>query len=257
MLPPRPSAVFELPDGIAFRPVDADKVAAMLRSLVCREEHRTDFEEQFGEDPEVYLAGHMNGGHPALPRFSYLPLPTIGHKHADGMIRRLLIAEPFGGDGTHAYWARYRLRNQTLLDHDGNERGVLLDVWRPGSRAMIARYVDESRVWTSVTPVILPGYDDFKRNGSAQDERPNKAERLFVKALTQAGLPLEAISDVTLRKAPFWPGAQHPREYHRPNYLKGYAAWHVHLVFRESISGPLAIGAGRHGGLGIFAGSLD
>ncbi len=254
-LPPRSFAVFEVPDGVAFRHVDAARVAVMLRSLACRPGHRDDFREQFGEDPEVYLAGHVTVGNPTPPRFSYLPLPTIGHQHADGMIRRLLIAEPYGGDGTHARWAERRLRGQTLHDDEGNERGILLEPWRPSSRAMIARYVGEHAVWTTVTPVVLPGYDDFRRVRTRRDARPTKAERLLFKALQQAGIPLTAVSDATLRKAPFWPGAQHPRQYHRPNYLQDYAVWHVRLVFREAIHGPLAVGAGRHCGLGLFAGA--
>ena len=41
--------------------------------------------------------------------------------------------------------------------------------------------------------VVLPGFDDGKHG---------KAERLLVKAAQQAGLPVEAIEDVALRKAP-------------------------------------------------------
>jgi CRISPR-associated protein Csb2 len=255
VLPRRFSARFELPDGVAFRPEDTARVAAMLRSLICRPEHRDDFRDQFGDDTESYLAGHIRPGTPTPPRFSYLPLPTIGHEHADGMVRRLLIAEPYGGSGAHARWAERRLRGQVLRDETGNERGILLDPWRPGSPAMIDRYVGEHRIWTSVTPVVLPGYDDFRGISDSRDPRPTKAERLFLKALQQAGIPVMAVSDVTLRKAPFWAGAQHPRLYYRPNYLQGYATWHAHVVFRQPVGGPLALGAGRHCGLGLFGGA--
>ncbi|HID75040.1 MAG TPA: type I-U CRISPR-associated protein Cas5/Cas6 [Planctomycetaceae bacterium] len=244
-MPWRSYAVFELPEGVAFRQVDVVKVAAMLRSLTCREHNRRDFQEQFPEiDPEVYLAGHVNRTEQTPPRFSYLPLPTIGHEHADGMIRRLLIAEPYGGDGSCARWAQNRLRNQTLRDIDGNECGELLDLWRSGSEAMIQRYVGEGEVWSTVTPVILPGFDDGKHT---------KAEKLFLTAVKQAGLPLEAFAELALRKAPFWPRSQHPRSYHRPDYLKSLPAWHAWIRFREAICGPVAIGAGRHCGLGVFA----
>jgi len=56
------------------------------------------------------------------------PISPANHRHAqaDGMIRRLMIAEPFGGDGTHARWAQNRLRNSLLKDEDGNERGFCL-----------------------------------------------------------------------------------------------------------------------------------
>jgi CRISPR-associated protein Csb2 len=109
---------------------------------------------------------------------------------------------------------------------------------------MVGRYVRESQVWSSVTPVVLPGLDDGKQA---------KAEGLFLKAAAQVRIPIEAIESVTLRKAPFWRGAIHPRHYFVPAYLRSFARWHVTVCFREPVPGPLAIGAGRHVGLGILA----
>lgn len=240
--PPRSYARFELPEGVAFRQEDAVKVAAMLRSLASR--HARDDTHQFPGGSETYVAGHAGQQERTPARFSYLPLPTIGHRHADGMIRRVVIAEPFGGDGAHARWAQNRLRQETLRDPEGNDRGLLLDLWRASSRAMIDRYVAGARAWCSVTPVVLPGFDDGKHA---------KAEKLLFAALRQADLPLDALADLTMRKAPFWPGSQRPREYFRPDYLRHLPGWHVRLVFQEPLPGPLALGAGRHAGLGIFA----
>ena len=244
--PNRPYACFELPEGIAFRQEATIQVAAMLRSLTCREQNRNDFRNQFDEDTEIYLAGHVNGEKSTPPRFSYLPLPTIGHEYADGMIRRMLIVEPYGGDGLRARWAQRRLEGQALVDDDRNGRGQLSAIWRRSSPNLVKRYVGESQSWSTVTPVILPGYDDGKLI---------KAEKLFLQAVEQADLPTDGITDLTLRRAPFWPGSQHPRLYHRPRYLKRLPAWHVQLIFREPVSGPLAVGAGRHIGLGLMAAS--
>lgn len=94
-------------------------------------------------------------------------------------------------------------------------------------------------------PSSFPAYDD-------RDPR-KKAPALFLKAAAQAGIPRAAIEDFGLRKAPFWPGSQHPRCYRRPDYLKPLTAWHAWIRFREPVQGPLAIGAGRHCGLGLFA----
>ncbi len=241
-LPPRPYVVFELPEGVAIRQENAAKAAAMLRSLAisCA---RGDT-HLFPGGVETYVAGHANGWQQTPPRFSYLPLPTIGHPHADGMIRRLLMAEPYGGDGTHAEWARRRLRHAPLRDDEGNERGVLLGLWRGTSQGVLDRYVSPARTWSSVTPVVLPGHDDG---------RQTKAERLLFAALEHAEIPLDAVGGVALRKAPIWPGSQHPRVYFLPGYLRGRPAWHVRLAFHELVPGPLAIGAGRHAGLGLFA----
>ncbi len=241
-MPIRSYAAFELPAGVAFRQEDAAKVAAMLRSLACQSAKEDTHE--FPGGSEIYVAGHTGKHERTPPRFSYLPLPAIGHEHADGMIRRLLVAEPFGADGSHARWAQERLRGAALRDHDGNARGVLLDLWRAASRPMIARYVDEARAWCTVTPVILPGFDDG---------RHAKAEKLVLTAVRDAGLPIDAVAELTIRKAPFWPGSQHPRQYATPAYLKQFPGWHVRVVFRELLPGPLAIGVGRHCGLGVFA----
>jgi len=246
-MPPRSWAAFELPEGVSFRQVDTVRVAAMLRSLACRCA-KTDTHEFCTDgqviNSEVYVAGHVNDAKHTPPRFSYLPLSSIGHEHADGMIRRLLIAEPFGGDGSHAHWVQNRLRGSSLTDENGSERGVLIDLWRRSSATMLRRYVDGARTWSTVTPVILPGFDDGKHV---------KAEKLFLTAVRQAGLTIDTIQGFSLRKAPFWPNSQHPSQYHIPTYLKNFPRWHVRLLFREPISGPLALGAGRHCGLGLFA----
>ena len=244
--PYRPYVAFDMPEGISFRQEATIKVAAMLRSLACRSENQRDFQEQFGGGTGVYLAGHVDGEKHTPPRFSYFPLPTIGHPNSDGMIRRLLIAEPHGGDGLRARWAERRLVGQILRDIDRNERGRLLEISGRRSENMVSRYAGESRNWSTVTPVILPGYDDGKLA---------KAEKLLLQAIEQAGLPINGVKDLTLRKAPFWPRSQHPKHYQRPIYLKHLPGWHIKAAFREPVMGPLALGAGRHIGLGLMASS--
>ena len=242
----RPFAAFLLrrmddPDGWQpFRQEEANIVAAMLRSLTCRLAQRDS--HGFPNGSELYVAGHKENASDDRPRFSYMVLPTIGHPHADGMIRRVLIAEPHGGDETHAQWARNRLRGRTVTDNAERPKAVLQAT---GEHESVVRlYVGESRSWSTVTPVILPGYDDRSQL---------KAERLLPRAIERAGIPVSALCDLTLRKAPFWPGSLHPGQYQRPNYLGHLPAWHLHLRFREPVTGPLALGAGRHCGLGIFA----
>ena len=155
----------------------------------------------------------------------------------------MLIAEPYGGDGMQAYWARQRLRGQVLVNQQVGPVSVL-SIAEADDDSVFAAYTKSARAWTSVTPVVLPGFDDGKYN---------KALRLVRKAIEQAGLRPEAIEDIELRPAPFWPGAQHAAAYFRPEYLRGQPAWHVRLQFYDEVPGPLAIGAGRHFGLGLFA----
>lgn len=241
----RPCAKFELPEETAFPHSSVCVVAAMLRSLAC-EHAKVETSHKFPSGgSEVYVAGHVPRKRgPTPPRFSYLALPTIGHPHADGMIRRLLVAEPYGGDGSHARWAERRLRGRMLRDIRGKKQGPLLHAWRRESPRIFGRYTRESEIWSSVTPVVLAGFDDG---------RHAKAERLLFKAVAEAGIPVSSVVEMRLQKAPFWPGSQYPRAYRRPAYLNHLPAWHVRIVFREPVSGPVAIGAGRHCGLGLLA----
>jgi CRISPR-associated protein Csb2 len=136
------------------------------------------------------------------------------------------------------------IAHAVMRDREGNERGILLDLWRRSSRPMIGTYTRLAKTWSTVTPVLLPGFDDGKQR---------KAEKLLISAVEHAGLPVSAVTELTLRKAPFWFGSQHPDHYPRPSYLKNLPGWLVQIVFRDPIPGPLAIGAGRHSGLGLFA----
>lgn len=270
-LPPRPFAAFIL------RPLDKDVgyasfrleraacVAAMLRHAAC-EAAQNDLDPAGWRSEEWslrFVAGHGPAGAPkrrdkadAHPRFSYLPLPTIGHAYADGLIRRAIIAEPFGGDGRSARWAEQRLAGAALMDED---RGLVarLETVEPDEaefgrvfRLFAARRDSEAAVaWTSVTPVILPGYDDNK---------PAKRERLLLDCLRHAGIDLASVESLESRPAA-WPvrGGGAPAllhsAYRRPKYLQHLPTCHVRLRFRAPVAGPIALGAGRHCGLGVCA----
>ncbi len=235
-LPPRPYAVFELRNRdawSAFPQEDACVVAAMLRHRAC-EAAKCDSHE-FPGGSEVYVAGHLTGqGTP--PRFSYIPLPSIGHPKSDGAIRRVLIAEPFGGDGQQARWASRRLHGSALVDQGQRQRATLI---QSSQDAVVNSYVGPSPEWSSVTPIILPPH------------RREKSNSLFLRAAQQAGLP--EIGDFSFRAAPYWPRSEHPRCYRRPDYLRQATAWHVRARFKHPVFGPLAVGSGRHCGLGVLA----
>jgi len=225
----------------ALRQETVAKVSAMLRHTAC-EAAKADSPHVFPGGSERYVAGHIPNRNDQSVRFSYLPLPTIGHPHADGLIRRVLIAEPYGGDGVQIAWASRRLLNRELVE-DTTQKTYAFLAKPEAEDSVINTYTKASKTWASVTPVVLPGFDEGKYE---------KALGLLRKAVQQAGLAVEMIEDVNLRKAPFWPGSQHPRLYFRPDYLRGLPAWHVHLQFYEPVPGPLTIGAGRHCGLGLF-----
>jgi CRISPR-associated protein Csb2 len=135
---------------------------------------------------------------------------------------------------------------ETRLDHPPT---LVLAV-----RDNVARFYTKSATnWASVTPLILPGHNDHK---------PDKTRKLIEKALHQSGIDLPC----EFEWSPFshFPKSQsafkydrdkRPTGYIRPDHLLSQTAVHLTLRFDGSVKvpGPLAIGAGRHCGLGLMA----
>jgi CRISPR-associated protein Csb2 len=266
-LPARPFAAFILRPVVgtrqfaSFRPERAACVAAMLRHAACQAA-KDDLDPggwRTNEWSLRFVAGHGPKDSPKrrskdddFPRLSYLPLPSIGHTHAGGMIRRALIAEPFGGDGRSANWVARRLNGAILIDED---KGPVarLECVEPGDADFVTvfrHYAPRSaheatKTWTSITPVILPGYDDAK---------PAKRKKLLLDCLRHAGIEPAAVAALECRAAA-WTAvvAAELSAFKRPDYLKHLPAVHIRIEFRSPTTGPLALGAGRHCGLGAFA----
>lgn len=263
---PRPFAAFTLRpiagDGsdkkVSFPQHRSVCVAAMLRHAAL-EAAKSDLDSRpdgwrTPDWAEQFVAGHgprkPDGRLPdeSWPRFSYLPLPSLTPIGV-GDIRRVLIAEPVGGAGQAATWATRRLAGADLIDQRTQNRVAILE---PLSNAdfVLSQYTAKSaarREWSSVSPVILPGYDDGK---------PAKRERLLVECLRHAGYDAAAIESIESRPTSWFPRVASSLQFKRPAYLRNLPAVHVRLRFHEPIPGPLALGAGRHCGLGVFA-ALD
>ncbi len=272
-LPRRPFAAFILrpldedSGYVSFRLARASCVAAMLRHAACQAA-RNDVDHRPGawrnEDWSLrFVAGHGPTGSPKRrsksdghPRFSYLPLPSLGYTHADGLIRRTIIAEPIGGDGRSARWIAQRLDGAVLQDEDRGPVAMLesTDPNDSNFRTVFRLFAHRdstrgSTLWTSVTPVILPGFDDRKQK---------KRDELLLECLRHAGIDLQSVECLESR-IPAWPtyGGWAPTLVHgafmRPAYLKHLPACHVRIRFRIPFAGPLSLGAGRHCGLGVMA----
>src|SRR5690606_858579 len=122
--------------------------------------------------------GHGDSAETKNDRFSYLPLPTIAPKGRDGRIRRVMLAEPFGrGNGVAQAVAR-RLGGASLVEDGTGEIKADLRAIDAFADGVAIRYVGKARTWATVTPLVLPGRDDF---------RSRKAHTLVLKALAQAG----------------------------------------------------------------------
>ena len=230
----------------SFSAIRAIAVAGMVRSLAGKMARQTGYHAAGADAQEwvsEYVMGHGDTDE-LRPRFSYLPLPTIRPQGVVSDIRRVIVAEEPGGAGDHAAWAARTLRGQVVVSEQQREEALLMGLAH--GDGVLGRYVAESHEWATVTPLVLPGSDDGKSS---------KAEKLFAKALRHAGYSTEAPADFELRNVSFWAGTDLALRYQRPAYLKRqqWSVYHARVRWRERVSGPIAIGAGRHCGLGVFA----
>lgn len=264
------------PDASGMRSFDPLRrtrdVAGMVRHAVAGAARDQGWTE---ERINVFVHGKTPDGSkppkglPTPDRFQYLPLPTINHAlNRVESIRRVLIAAP-PHSGQQTAWARRAMAGAELVNHDGV--AALLTIL-PGSDWVLRQYVEESRTWTTVTPVILPGYDDpdhlrrkLKNCRDAETQKRYLArldarmDELLRKAFRHAGYASELINQAELdwRDVGFRPGVELASRYLPPENLNNAPRIHVRVRFPSAIRGPLAVGSGRFRGFGLFVGNND
>jgi CRISPR-associated protein Csb2 len=238
-------------DGRRFRAFDtirrAREVAGMLRGCVAKiaRHHRW-----ADEEINVFIHGKMPAGDaPAQgdvspDRFAYLPLPTINQALGCRVesIRRVLLAAPLHC-GRRIAWARRLLAGNLLCDDRGTPAALLQLL--PRDDGVLRQYLTPCDTWTTVTPVILPRHD-----GS----RLSQAGNLLRLAFEQAGYPPELIAkcDIQWRGVGFLPGVDLATRYLPPQNLCHKPRYHVRVRFPHPVPGPIAVGAGRFRGFGLF-----
>lgn len=193
------------------------------------------------------LTGHDPDPQGGFEVCRWLPLPYSGSEHADGRLLGACIWVPPGTDPAVVALIRLALARVSRLSRsDGINLEVLPFDERPPGRQELPwslnpdRWSRPSRRWVSVTPVVY--------------ER--RVKRLALTDLAQwcafAGLPAPIAFGE--QRVGFVPGAValHPSEAFRgPHYRRPYA--HMWLEFADPVPGPVALGRGRHFGLGLMA----
>ncbi len=280
---PRPFAAFQLLTPDADRKWGRDarrtmEVAGMVR-------HATRLAAEAVQRPQpwidTFVLGHGSGknqqavGEEGAKRFAYVPLPTIRPPDVVGLINRVLIVEPPGGTGADAAWARRMLSGRELLENQHHAPVAVLSL-APATDWVVRQYTggkDGSAVWSTVTPVVLPGYDDpdhLRRrlkgstDGGAKrrlhERLDARVEGLLRKAIVQAGFSptLAGCAELSWRLVGFRPGLDLATRYASPDHLRGKPRYHVRIRWRDAaggpvhVRGPVVVGAGRYCGLGLF-----
>jgi CRISPR-associated protein Csb2 len=126
-----------------------------------------------------------------------------------------------------------QLSELKLRDNDGHYVATAMRVLQRDS--VFDRYLTDSKRWITVTPTILPGYDD-------RDQR--KRRKLIVRMFEHAGLP-RPISVTELPGQRIHANSRHGHD--------KYKQVNCAIEFAREVSGTVALGTGRHYGLGLFA----
>jgi CRISPR-associated protein Csb2 len=286
--PPRPVAAFSLLrlDGGGFRPFDAVRralsVAGMLRHATARTARIAGWAEA---RVESFVLGHgekqSERAHAAVGhrRFAYLPVPTIeargdGTSPVAGSVRRVLVASFAEGCEDEIAWARGALSGQELVSAGLPPTPVALLSHIPESDSRLRCYLAPAATWATVTPVVLPGYDDpahfrrrLAREPAAEKRRAlvgrleHRVAKLMRKAIVQAGFPsaLAQHAELDWCSSGFWPGVDLASRYGVPDHLRRFPRLHVRLTWRDAagnpvkVPGPICLGGGRFFGVGLFA----
>jgi len=223
-------------------------------------------------------------------RFAYLPLPSIeargqGKAPVVGSVRRIMLTVLDEGYNDEIAWVRRALSGQMLQRDqeqsadcvERSQHGVALLSLLPNTDTVVQSYMRPSPTWTTVTPVVLPGYDDpahyrrrLKRGTDGGEQKrllnclDERIESLIRKAIVHAGFSkvLAENAGIEWRKVGYCRGTDVADRYGVPDHLKRFPRYHVRIQWRDDnwrpvpIKGPMCLGGGRFYGLGLFAADL-
>lgn len=281
--PERPIAAFEVhrtieeqernPGRSRFRPFHHVRgvatVAGMVRHAAATVARQMGRPETWVNEQVLGHGDEKDGQGTSDERLMFLPLPSIQPVVGVGGIRRVLVVGWPGGE-TVLSDLRRRLNGAELIDRDTCQPVAVLSQLA-ATDSQVGEFTLAGRTWCTVTPVILHGHDDpnnlrrkyrerVQAGGASAEEQRHLLERLDTRALSllwkafaQAGWTADALAGAELEYRPVgWlRGLDVAKNYHLPPI--GFPKYHVRVTFRQAVRGPLAVGAGRYRGFGLFA----
>ncbi len=207
------------------------------------------------QPPPEWLSGHAPDGHPSKKlHLALVPMPFVGAQHADGSILGVALVLPLGLDerevadclGPFLYDENSLSIPRRLFDGKWLECEVEQETReRPPLALQTERWIRKSRIWASVTPIVLDRHHDGK------DRWQHAAEDIKT-ACERVGLP--SPDEVMLHPVSLVEGVPHTREFPRMKRKSGGGARshsHAVLIFRQPVVGPVLVGAGRFRGYGL------
>lgn len=211
-------------------------------------------------DVERAIVGRTPEGARPLPpadRVRIVLLPSIGHRHADRRVRRVLIQVP-----TSCPW---RADDVFWAFSDLAVPGSSAVLCQAGDDSMLVHYGsrDASFTWRTVTPAALPAEASRRRidpqrqakQAKGAEERARE-EAAAIKAVRQA-LRHAAIgarlASARVQREPFEGKGERAERFARGTRFAKERLWHIEVTLERPVNGPVVIGDGRFLGLGLMA----
>ncbi len=240
-----------------------DLAVALRRALI---------EAHGKEDLPAVLAGHGAAGEAASePHLAFVPLPWVGHEHADGSTQGMALVLPrsVGAEDREKLqrlFARWEAERGDREDDYAVELGTPPDLGPPirvrlrrvevPTKAALnpGRWCRSARRFITATPIALDRHPGRLRSNldRAAHKAAAEAATSVADACVRIGLPRPVSISISL--APLLPGAQHVRDFGPWPPQSGRtrrARVHADILFPVDVRGPVLVGAGRYFGLGL------
>lgn len=209
------------------------------------------------DDVERYLIGRGATEADKTVRVQIMPVPSVGHEHADMAIRRIVVYVPQSCPlkVDDLVWAFTQV---VWADEDGV---IVRELRAADDDRMARRFEWRGRRWRSVTPTALPmarrrridpsRRADKSKAGAERADEEARAARAARQALRHVGIRIPAVG-VRVQREPFHRHGERAESFAAATRFPKEALWHVDIAFAEPVAGPLLLGDGRYLGLGLM-----
>lgn len=213
----------------------------------------------------IFCGKKSDSGTDKAERIRVVPLPSIGHEHADQWVRRLLVEVP-GECPLSAQDIAWAFTGLPVVDPATGEIKNDLSV-APADEddRMLEHYgfEDSHCIWHSVTPLVLPESAARRRiepsrshaeakPGSERLAEERRAATAVLQALRHADCALP-VDEIKVQREPFLRKGERAERFAEGTRFRKERLWHVRIQFRQPVTGPLVLGDGRFLGLGLMA----
>lgn len=253
------------PDWVVFERVGGARPVASRGTDLARALRGALIEMHGNPALPAAISGHAESGPSDRPHVAFVPLPFVGHDHADGALMgcALVLPRDFAGSDRElllrlvAKWERVRSDAQgNLILAAGTLPAVVVRRVDVSAKATLdpSRWCRASTRFITATPIALdrnPGKLRSNEGGTAL-----KAALEAQRGIGDACLRIAGVRPVSVEVslAPLLAGAQHVRDFlpwpGRPGRTLRVRV-HADIRFETPVSGPLLLGAGRYFGLGL------